>query len=668
MVAALGLAACAGDEAPASEVVVSFETDMAVPDSIDAIRVAVQRAGTTLLQQTYTLGAQGDTRLPATLTVAAEDGSHGPVTVSVAGARQGRFRTYRELTTVLPEGRSALLRMPVQWLCDGTVDPDTTNVKSTPRSTCGAGFTCRAGGCMPNQIDDAGLLPMFEPPAVFGGGADAASGACFDTVPCMQSGEAVQPDSHCTIDRPEGPNVNVALRVAADGLCDATGTMCFVPLDGDSTEGFFPVDGNSSATRLQLPDAVCSKLDQGSVRAVYTSTACPMKTAALPPCSTAASVSSERAVRPDVQPTTPPTAAVIATLPVSTQAGSKASVCCSLVADGDALYGCLCDGTSTTDASLYAISPSVADGDVRFVRLLHATMSRGGPGLFSTVAWQGALYSPADGVVMRTELSGTAADKAFALAGGVYDTGSLLADARGVYGLANVTSDTAATSLQVVGVGHDGKALPSLSTGPTTFAPLLQFDQDATAIYLGRNVDPEDAGSGMRQRTSSVIRVPKDQSAFSVVVPERKLVTNVVTRGGYVGLQVDGQALFALFDGGNMDGRRQFELVRADISHPQQVPTPQTILTIPGDEQTLYVALLGVVDGIPVLMRTDSVTTGGSTSSLVSVIAVTANGPKVIADFAGDSPTSGLARDSTRIYWINQKSGDVYAFARAALP
>ena len=37
--------------------------------------------------------------------------------------------------------------------------------------------------------------------------------------------------------RPGGFRINVALGVANDGICDPTGTTCYVPLDGDSPEG-----------------------------------------------------------------------------------------------------------------------------------------------------------------------------------------------------------------------------------------------------------------------------------------------------------------------------------------------------------------------------------------------------------------------------------------------
>ena len=666
---ALCAVACAEDDAPLSQVVISIETDMAVPDAIDTFAVSILRQGETLLRKAYSIGPQGDTHLPATLTVAAEAPPRVPITVSVAGGKQGRWRTYREVTTVLPEGRSGLLRMPVQWLCDNTVVAEPSGGE-TPllSSKCDKGFTCRAGECFPNQIDDPGLLPPFDPAYVFGGSKDPNLGACFDTLECMQTGHAVQPDIDCTIERPEGANFNVALRVVSDGICDTTGSMCFVPLDGSSSEGY--VDD----TRLQLPTAVCTKLEEGAVRAVYTSTACPMKTAATPPCGGWSSVSSVYAIvpPPDQRPQTRLLPALVATLPVATSAGR--SVCCPLTADGDALYTCLCDGVSRTDAQLYAVSPNVQGGGPRLVQMMHATMARQNSAFFSAASWQGALYSVANEVVMRNAFSGAEPEKAFAIGGAVYDKGALLVDTRGIYSLANLTSDADAASLQVVVLGHTGSQQALLLTGPPSFAPVLQYDHDASAVYVGRAIDTS-VSAALIERATSVIRVPKDKTPWTVVLPERKVMTApgttaMPTRGGYVGLQVDGQYLFAIYEGPAVQGLRQVELVRVDISRPQQVPAsaPETLLTLPGDADTMVVSLLGVVDGIPLLVRSDVVSSSAGNAALVSVIAVSPKGTRVIADYSGDGPSVGLARDSMRVYWINKKSGNVYAFPRAALP
>ena len=72
------------------------------------------------------------------------------------------------------------------------------------------------------------------------------------------------PDDQCTVAMPSGgAGVNVGLRVADDGICDTTGTTCFVPLDGSSAEGWTEQDG-----RIALPPAVCAKLQSGLIAGV----------------------------------------------------------------------------------------------------------------------------------------------------------------------------------------------------------------------------------------------------------------------------------------------------------------------------------------------------------------------------------------------------------------
>ena len=102
------------------------------------------------------------------------------------------------------------------------------------QSTCPDGNTCIAGTCTPSVVP-VQMLPDYKPQSVFGVLTEAKSGTCFDTVACMAGGMVVDPHkADCTIAKPTGVDgLNVALRVAADGICDDTGTTCFVPIDGN---------------------------------------------------------------------------------------------------------------------------------------------------------------------------------------------------------------------------------------------------------------------------------------------------------------------------------------------------------------------------------------------------------------------------------------------------
>ncbi|HEY2734479.1 MAG TPA: hypothetical protein VGI70_10870, partial [Polyangiales bacterium] len=291
------LSACRNDDDVSGQLVVSIASDMALPQQIDTIQMQVQVHGLTLLDTPYDVGT-GDNPIPATLTLLAGKSGSQPVTIRVAGRKGDAWRTFREVTTVVPPDHTALLRMPVQWLCDGTArsvsTPDGTGGTDVHvLSTCDDGNTCIAGRCIPSTIDNSSL-PSYAGESVFGGSSDPKQGRCFDTIACMIKGAAVQPDEHCTIAKPDGDApLNVALRVANDGICDPTGTVCFVPLDGHSAEGWTPTVGGD---RLALPQAVCDKQASGAVRAVYLSAQCDEKTESIPPCGQWSSVPNDRAI------------------------------------------------------------------------------------------------------------------------------------------------------------------------------------------------------------------------------------------------------------------------------------------------------------------------------------------------------------------------------------
>jgi hypothetical protein len=63
-----------------------------------------------------------------------------------------------------------------------------------------------------------------------------------------------------------------------------------VPLDADPDTGWTTVGNN-----IQLPTAVCDRLKSGDAKAVAVTTACPSKTASLPPCGDWSSVTAEQA-------------------------------------------------------------------------------------------------------------------------------------------------------------------------------------------------------------------------------------------------------------------------------------------------------------------------------------------------------------------------------------
>jgi hypothetical protein len=284
VLAALATTSCGGKAIPPGELVLTIQTDMALPKDVDMIRVEVSSYGAVQFSGDYPVGA-GKLLVPATLGLLAPQGASKPYTIRVTARKAGKPRMLREVVTTIPTDRTAMLRVPIQWLCDGSAKETQSG---EVESSCPGGQTCTVAGCVDWNVD-AASLPGYEPAEVFGGGAQAGEGACFDTVPCMTGGTELKPDAQCMIDLPAGgQGVNVALRPSnSDGICDASNANCFVPLDRSEEMGWAEAGG-----RIRLPKAVCDQIASGRVKSVVASTTCATKTPRSPTCGPWSSVGS----------------------------------------------------------------------------------------------------------------------------------------------------------------------------------------------------------------------------------------------------------------------------------------------------------------------------------------------------------------------------------------
>jgi hypothetical protein len=299
----LGLLVACGpvESKPRGGLVLATSTDMQIPKDITHVGVQIiPSSGVPVLENWYSLWGSEQNKLPATLTV--EPGqTGGSVRIRVFGRRQSDVLTLKEATTTVPRDRVALLRMPIEWLSKGMVRTDSTGFPTEddagsmasaadgPRmkswaSTCPTGQTAQAGECVSSAVDSSKLL-TYWPGAVYGGaGSDAT---CFDTVKCFKTPVyvTISDRSQCIAQPVAGvdPKQLTLGLVPADGsgICGPGG--CVVPLD------FVASGSDGSGWTLEkdgahLPHAVCTKLDQGSVRAVVAATQCPSKTAETPTC------------------------------------------------------------------------------------------------------------------------------------------------------------------------------------------------------------------------------------------------------------------------------------------------------------------------------------------------------------------------------------------------
>ncbi|MGO9833053.1 MAG: hypothetical protein ACLP1X_02425 [Polyangiaceae bacterium] len=657
------------------QLVVAIDTDMALPDQIDEIELTVIANGTTELDLPMSVGPGLDAQqIPATLTIVAGSDPTEPVTVRVIGWKDGVPRTLRQLITTIPTDRVAILRMPVQWLCDGTAQPTSGSGDggSDYQSACGAGATCEAGECVPSQVSST-TLAAYQPQAVFGGGSAPTgkaptAGTCFDTVACLVSGSVETPDDQCTVPTPTGgAGVNVGLRVADDGICDTTGTTCFVPLDGDSAEGWMPENG-----RIALPTAVCTKLRTGLVAGVVVSTTCPTKTDSEPPCGAWSSVApADDASAGPADASVPPTVPSLVASAVPD--GGTASACCPLMADSSRLYTCLCNGAGpvqivAVDASTGSTT-AVGSFTPQSLRARYAAVLAGGE-----VYWIDRTTGDAGTTcpVFATSVADGGTGSPIAIIDGdVYDGADLLADSANLYAMADSVSGLAATAspVQLLSIARGTGVVTPLDTGGAQ--TILQFTQDMNALYVGVDTDVAQ-GDASVERVSRVVQFPK-AGGPSATMAESTLTTPNAAYGGYIGLADDGTTLFALFQQTPAaDGTVDTQVLKLGAAGT----TPSVAYDEVLNPTISTLRILGAVDGAVVLARDVAPQPDGgdaaygSSASESSVLVIPAGGgaPRIIASFVNDSPIFELQAPafSADTFWVNG-SGRIFSLPAGAL-
>ncbi|HKU37890.1 MAG TPA: hypothetical protein VJR89_07080 [Polyangiales bacterium] len=639
------------------QVVVVLDTDMALPEQVDTLHIEVSSGGRVQLQNEYSVGVRRDHAIPATLAITGNGAGAQPVTVRVAGSkltpRGLEWRTYREATTTVPTNRIATLRMPIQWLCKGQVesvppdDPDSPLETPHAQSTCGAHATCKAGHCQPSNIDLPDL-PDYTPELTYGGGATPEQGSCFDTAACMVRGGVVEPDADCTIRAPDSPDINVALRVAKDGICDSVGVNCFVPLNGLDHEGW---TYSKDRKRLVLPVAVCEKLGEGVVRAVYVSTACRTKTADVPACGPWSDVPKGDAgeYRPQGEVSVSATS--------FTRVPNGGERCCPLMADSNKLYACVC--AQDESATLFEIDPARSE-DPQTISAFNPSGPMDAP--LATVVYDHALYWVAERSVRRTPLPGsTQLAMSFEVPGALYYTGSLLVDDAGIYALASGVSGSG-SPVRLIAIDPATEAVVAFETGGN--GPVFQFDHDAAAVYLAVDRDRPLPNSKRVDRSSSVVRIAKRGGERSTVMPERTLRIDEVDQGGYLGVRLAGDSVIALFEDAPGDDRTvtvRIHRARKDADGGD----PEELYSVATDPERKRLRLLGEIDGCVFATQLE-LDDGEVVGASLLMLPPDGSAPRIVADFARDYPVQGLAFDADNVYWLNN-SGAVYRLPRASL-
>jgi hypothetical protein len=248
-----------GDESgtEAAGLVLNLESDMTMPKDIDTLSVeVVSDSGETLLSQEFPLGTgAGKYLLPFQVRVDTK-GLGSRVKAQVVARKGGQARMERTAVVDPPMQGLGSVKLPINYLCDGTVD-DKTGIASS----CGTGQTCDQGRCISSLLSQV---------SDYVGDAGGGSGAglpdlsqndnCLNVIDCMSEGLTVQVDtSTCSFEVPINASgfLNVALKVAKDGFCGPTG--CWLPLK------FGQTGWTTNGSTVFLPPAVCFE-DPASAR------------------------------------------------------------------------------------------------------------------------------------------------------------------------------------------------------------------------------------------------------------------------------------------------------------------------------------------------------------------------------------------------------------------
>jgi hypothetical protein len=312
LVAGLALG-CTDSKEPAGQLMLAFDSDMAIPKDIDVARLRGDVDDYN--QSTDFFVGPGANRLPGTFGVRAEDGKRKTVKLTLSAGKTYPNRTVGAAQTTIPTNRVALLRLPIQWLCTlrGHQVQDDQGDFSEFQSDCAEDETCNAGRCEKAEIPEE-ELPDYRPEDVFGGGlGNDESGTCFDTQESFgrRPSQIIDEDidlETCRIRITQDvEQLNFALRVSdGDGVCISP-DVCLVTLNRSERTGWFESDDEGQPIlgggHAQLPTIICDELKKGGnsrILDVYRAVGSPTK---LPPISVCGPYSVPSCAKPPCQPT-----------------------------------------------------------------------------------------------------------------------------------------------------------------------------------------------------------------------------------------------------------------------------------------------------------------------------------------------------------------------------
>jgi hypothetical protein len=311
---------------------------MKAPKDVNAVSVTISTNGAVKHSFIGRVTPQGQVLLPATLAIVEPDDASASIRIRVMAFQDRKPRVLRDVRTTVPsKGRTALLRIPLNFVNDGSTKSAPLPDGVLPDPVPGTGGTTSGGGNLPstsssggdfdflssfqpdcpdfeNQtwIDgackdnyvDSSALPDFDADLV---GNSANPGSCFDVAKCFGSaslvgdttpvpradagtvdgsdggavvdGGAASPPSGVTLDRS-------TCTLQLNGADPARLNLAIVTPDTGEcvrpNECYVPIDRGSSGWedvngKVQLPSFVCTLLGSKGLRLATSTGACAAK-------------------------------------------------------------------------------------------------------------------------------------------------------------------------------------------------------------------------------------------------------------------------------------------------------------------------------------------------------------------------------------------------------
>ena len=163
---ACSIVACSDTVQPLTQIVVVVDSDLNVPNELDALQLEISGA----MKASKAMADLTDDPLPRSLGLVHAGGELGPITVAVSGLVKGSVVVERAASVSFQLDKSLLLRMPLLRSC-------------VAADACDSGWTCDAGSCVSDKVaklaDWNGQIKPFvsDPMAGAGSGTGGASGA-----------------------------------------------------------------------------------------------------------------------------------------------------------------------------------------------------------------------------------------------------------------------------------------------------------------------------------------------------------------------------------------------------------------------------------------------------------------------------------------------------------